>query len=525
MNVPGPNPGPPGTLWQLLEVPAGLDGSAVAAESDDHCVTYLDLYRQARARAVALHRRGIARGDRVVLLHRNSVSALAWLFGIARLGAVGVVVSDKVKAPQLKHILQHSEAAAVVTGGRLRSLVRGADPDERTPVIDVDEAADADEASPLPDAPIGRHLALLIYTSGSTGSAKAVMVTHDNLAAGARIVARYLELTADDRVLAVLPWSFDAGLSQVLSAFYAHATVVVPRSGFPPDICRSLVEHRITGMGGVPPLWESMVRPPSQFGTIALPALRYATNTGGPMPLHVLRGIRQAQPETAVYLMYGLTEAFRSTYLPPELVDVHPASIGQAIPETEILVLDEAGRECAVGETGELVHRGPTVTAGYWRDPEATAKVYRPLQSGPPGACPEYVVHSGDYVVREADGLLTFVGRRDEQFKSRGHRVGPTQIEAELLTSGLIREAVAFAEQTGGVEPLVTAVVVPADPGRFTGESLLDHCRTNLPNYLWPGRVVAVDAIPRTSSGKLDRALVRAEHSAEGLRGADRADR
>jgi acyl-CoA synthetase (AMP-forming)/AMP-acid ligase II len=329
-------------------------------------------------------------------------------------------------------------------------------------------------------------------------------------------VARYLELTPEDRVLSVLPWSFDAGLNQVLSTFYARGTVVIPRSGFPPDVCRSLTKHRITGLAGVPPLWESLVRSPSTFVTLGLPALRYITNTGGPMPPHVLRGIRRAHPQTAVYLMYGLTEAFRSTYLPPELADSQPASIGRAIPETEIMVLDGSGRQCAAGEVGELVHRGPTVSAGYWRDPEATAKVYRPLPSSPPGAWPEYVVHSGDYVRRDADGLLHYVGRRDEQFKSRGHRVGPTQIETELLASGLILQVVVFPDQFGEVEPVITAVVVPADAEKFTSGALLDYCRMNLPNYLWPGRVIAVDDIPLTSSGKLDRALLQIRHSAGG---------
>lgn len=515
MNAVRSKPGTPGTLWELLEVPARLDGSAIAAESGDRFVRYFDLYRRALACAFELHRRGATRGDRVAILHRNSLSALAWLFGVARLGAVGVVISDKVKAPQLTYILRHSGARAAVISRRFRSLMRTDDPDG-TFVIDVDEIGDCDDNTHLPDAPIGRHLALLIYTSGSTGSPKGVMVTHDNLAAGARIVARYLELTHQDRVLSVLPWSFDAGLNQVLSTFYAGGTVVIPRSGFAPDICRSLMEHRITGMAGVPPLWESLVRPPSRFLTLDLPVLRYISSTGGPMPLQVLLSIRQAHPETAVYLMYGLTEAFRSTYLPPELIDTHPASIGRAIPETEILILDGSGAECAVGEIGELVHRGPTVSAGYWRDPEATAKVYRRLPSCPVGAWPEYVVHSGDYVRRDADGLLHYVGRRDEQFKSLGHRVGPTQIETELLASGLIREIVVFPDQTGNVEPVITAVVVPADAEKFTSEALLEHCRMSMPNYLWPGRVIVADTLPHTSSGKLDRALIRASHSIGG---------
>jgi acyl-CoA synthetase (AMP-forming)/AMP-acid ligase II len=232
------------------------------------------------------------------------------------------------------------------------------------------------------------------------------------------------------------------------------------------------------------------------------------------MPPAVLRRIGQAHPDTEIFLMYGLTEAFRSTYLPPAELADHPTSIGRAIPETEILVLDAAGRPCADGEIGELVHRGPTVAAGYWDDPEATAEVFRPFRLGPPGGWPEYVVHSGDYVRRDSDGLLYFVERRDEQFKSRGHRVGATQIEAALMDSGLLREAVVFADPTADGDPEITAVVAPAADGRHVEAALLSHCRATMPNYLWPGRVVVVEEIPRGPTGKLDRVRVRDEHGA-----------
>lgn len=508
-------PGPPGTLWELLAAPAGVAGSTVAVESGDQAIHYRDLLRRARGCAARLHRSGVAPGDRVALLDRNSGNALAWLFGAARIGAVAVFISDKLKAPQVAQIMRHSGAGVVVTSRRLRGRLPADDPDV-THVIDVDEIGEPDQPAPLPDAPIGRHLALLIYTSGSTGPPKGVMVTHDNLAAGARIVARYLALTPRDRVLSVLPWSFDAGLNQVLSTFYVGGTVVIPRSGHPPDICRSLAEHQITGLAGVPYLWEELVRPPSRFVDLDLPALRYVTTTGGPLPPHTLRHIRKAHPDTSVYLMYGLTEAFRSTYLPPELVDGHPTSIGRAVPETEILVLHSSGRPCVVGEVGELVHRGPTVAAGYWREPEATARVFRPLSCGPHGAWPEYVVHSGDYVRRDADGLLHFVGRQDEQFKVRGNRVGPTQVEVALLASGLVHQAVVFPDWTGEYDPVVTAVVVPAEPERFTTEALRAYCRMSLPNYLCPGRIVAVETIPQTPSGKPDRPPIRARYATGG---------
>jgi amino acid adenylation domain-containing protein len=505
---PLPPDRPAGTLWELLAASAHHDGDSTAVEYGDQKTSYRELHRRALACAGALRHLGVEAGDRVAILDRNSIDALGWLFGIARLGAVAIVVSDKLKSSQIDQVVRHSGTRLLVANRRLRGLLHGGDLDGLR-VIDVADAVSADASAPLPERPIGRQLALLIYTSGSTGLPKGVMVTHDNLAAGARIVARYLRLSGTDRVLAVLPWSFDAGLNQVLSTFYAGGTVVIARSSFPPDVCRTLSTHRITGLAGVPPLWEMLVGPQSPFTRLDLPDLRYVTTTGGVLPARTLRSIREAHSKTAVYLMYGLTEAFRSTYLPPTMVDAHPASMGRAIPETEILVLDAGGRPCVPDEVGELVHRGPTVAAGYWRDPDATREVFRPYPFGPIGAVPEYVVYSGDYVRRDKDGLLYYVGRRDEQFKARGHRVTPTQIEASLLSSGTVRETVVFPDDTGAAEPDITAVVVPTDARTFTAQALLDHCRATAPNYLWPVRIIVVDDIPRTPSGKLDRNAVK----------------
>jgi acyl-CoA synthetase (AMP-forming)/AMP-acid ligase II len=278
-------------------------------------------------------------------------------------------------------------------------------------------------------------------------------------------------------------------------------------------VCRALSSSDITGLAGVPPLWEMMVSRQSTFLDIDLPKLRYITNTGGTFRQATVDRIRRAHPHVDVYLMYGLTEAFRSTYLPPDLIDTHPGSMGKAIPETQILVLNEAGLPAAPGETGELVHRGPTVAAGYWQDPDATAKVFRPYPFSPPGAVPEYVVFSGDYVWRDDDGYLYYVGRRDEQFKSRGFRVNPTEIETGLLGSGLLTGAVVFAEPGPDGDLEIVAAVVPAEPASFDVGFIEAYSRRELPSHQWPTRYRVLSELPRTSSGKIDRASVKAQGS------------
>jgi acyl-CoA synthetase (AMP-forming)/AMP-acid ligase II len=359
---------------------------------------------------------------------------------------------------------------------------------------------------------------MIIYTSGSTGPAKGVMVTHRNLLAGGQIVAEYLGLSTEDRTLSVLPWSFDAGLNQVFNTFWAGGTLVIAGSTFAPEVCRILGHAQITGLAGVPPLWEQLTRSPSPFLSLDLPALRYITCTGGALRRETVKRIRKAHPGLEVYLMYGLTEAFRSTYLPPEQIDERLGSIGRAIPDTEILVLDDEGRLCPPGVTGELVHRGPTVAAGYWADLEATAKVFRPYGFGPPGAATEYVVHSGDFVRADEDGYLYYVGRRDEQFKSRGFRVNPGEIEASLTACGLVAEAVVYSQPNEqGESDIIAAVVWDEAAQAPAEEDLAEYCLTALPPYQQPTGFRVFRAFPRTASGKLDRVAIKAR-SADGPR-------
>jgi amino acid adenylation domain-containing protein len=473
----------------------------------DQALTYQQMYTASGWFASWFADRGVRAGDRLVLLLPNSAVAAAAFFGAARLGAVAVFANVALADDQVAHIVRHSGAAAIVTDSRRQRQATAAAGPVQLLLADA-WAPSVTDAGPQPSAgPISLDLAALIYTSGSTGPAKGVMVTHANLIAGARIVADYLHLGEADRTLSVLPWSFDAGLNQLLATFWAGGTLVIPASHHPHRLGRQLAEAHITGLAGVPTLWEMLVSRAGAFLDLDLPDLRYLTNTGGPMRGSTLRRIRSSHPGTDIYLMYGLTEAFRSTYLPPVLVDSHPDSMGVPIPDTQISVLDDEGRVCEAGEVGELVHRGPTVASGYWRDPVATERVFRPHADG----SGERVVHSGDYVRRGEAGLLTYVGRRDEQFKSRGFRVNPSEIESVLMSSGLVSAAVVFPADTAP-DPEIVAVVVPADDGQHTVERLRAYCRPRLPAHHQPAVLTVRSSLPHTTSGKVDRARVRADH-------------
>jgi acyl-CoA ligase (AMP-forming) (exosortase A-associated) len=353
-------------------------------------------------------------------------------------------------------------------------------------------------------------MAAILYTSGSTGKPKGVVLSHRNLIAGAESVSDYLGNNSSDVILAALPLSFDAGFSQLTTAFSAGAHAVLLNYLLPADLVRLCERHQVTGLTCVPPLWIQIAD--QDWPAAATRHLRYFANTGGRMPRATLTRLRSLFPGAAPYLMYGLTEAFRSTYLYPGEVDRRPDSIGKAIPNAEILVVRPDGSPCDPGEEGELVHRGALVAMGYWNDPERTAERFRPAPAADPGLCTaETAVWSGDVVVRDEDGFLYFVGRTDEMIKTSGYRVSPTEIEEVAYDTGLVRDAVALGVPDPKLGQHVVLLVSPAGDELADADALLARMKKALPGYMVPRRVQVRPAIPRSPNGKFDRALLRAE--------------
>jgi acyl-CoA synthetase (AMP-forming)/AMP-acid ligase II len=371
-----------------------------------------------------------------------------------------------------------------------------------------------DGGDALPDAVTEKDLAAILYTSGSTGRPKGVMLSHANIRAGASIVSDYLKITHADRLMAVLPFSFDAGLNQLTTAVQQGGTVVLVSFVLAKQVVRALIDQRITGLAGVPTFWNLLAQSTS-FQQASFPNLRYITNTGGALPQATLAQLRRVLADKDIYLMYGLTEAFRSTYLPPEQLERRPTSIGKAIPDTEILLVHASGRQCEPGETGELVHHGPTVSLGYWGQPELTATVLRPHPFPPEGlTSPPVVCYSGDLVRADDDGYLYFVGRRDNQIKSAGFRVSPSEIEEVLHATGLVTQAAVIGVPDVLLGQRIEAIVVPRQSS-VTAEQLRERCAAELPAYMVPKRLELRDALPMTATGKIDYAALRAERSTQ----------
>ena len=503
------------TVHEILEWRAlSMSPDAIAVIDGTRRITFRELSDLSDGYATILQRSGVKKGDRVGIFLRRSIEAVAALFGTWSAGAVAVIINDTLRARQVRHVLENSEASCLITDQRQLLYVA----DLPCDVVNLDEVqVPPDRCSPRP--PIGADLAALVYTSGSTGLPKGVMLSHDNLRSGAEIVAQYLELTSSDVILSVLPFSFDYGLNQLLTAVLVGGTIVIQRSLFPPDICKTIRREGITGLAGVPTLWLQLTGRLSPFLTADCPTLRYVTNSGGRLPEHTIRSIRTAHPHVRVYLMYGLTEAFRSTYLPPEEIDRRPSSMGKAIPNVEILIIREDGSHCRRGETGELVHRGANISLGYWRDPESTARVFRPApaQEWRNGRY-EVAVFSGDLVTMDEAGYLYYVGRKDLQIKSRGVRVSLEEIERCIHASDSVSHVAAFAMAREDGQSDIVVAVIPHDPSTFHAGMLDAFCRMEMPEYMRPHRVWLMDAFPLTSSGKPDRAALRQSYAEYGKR-------
>lgn len=462
--------------------------------------------------AAGLAANGVERGDRVAIWLGKSVESVAASFAVSRAGGVLVPVNPVLRPAQVAHILADSGAALLLTNRARRDALKAAEALGGVTALSVEDDWEALTRHTPGSPPPAADLAILFYTSGSTGRPKGVMLSHGNVLTGAASVASYIGNTAGDRILCALPFSFDAGFSQLTTALHSGAAAILVDYLTPRDVVKAAERHGATGLTGVPPLWMQLAE--TDWPEAARGSLRYLANTGGRMPRPLTARLRALFPRAKLFLMYGLTEAFRSTYLDPAMVDLRPDSIGKAIPNAEILVVRPDGSLTDADEPGELVHVGPLVGQGYWQDPARTAERFRPA---PPAATTGKVaVWSGDTVRRDAEGFLYFVGRTDEMIKTSGNRVSPTEIEEAAYATGAVGAAAAFGVDD---ERLGQAVVLIASPAAGldaeAAEALLrGGMAAAVPAYMLPRRVDWRAELPRNANGKLDRTALRAELTA-----------
>jgi len=514
-------------IHHMLRTTAARFPSEEALVHGDQRLTYAEISGLVAGLAQSLRDAGLRRGERVGIYLEAGIPQVLSIFGVSQAGCVFVPINAFLFPEQVAHIACDCGISVLITTAtKLESLapVLQSTPSVRfvvvvdgkqhpqiaLPVHEFDTMTKAKPHTLWQDWGIGKDLAAILYTSGSTGKPKGVMLSHGNVIAGSTIVSTYLQITHADRILAVLPFSFDAGLNQLTTAFQQGGTLVLINFVFARQIVEALTKERITGLAGVPTVWSLLAQPNSTLSKNPPPALRYITNTGGAMPQNVLKTLQTLLPSSQIFLMYGLTEAFRSTYLPPGELDRRPTSMGKAIPDTEILLINDRGQLCKPGEVGELVHRGPTVSLGYWGNKDATDRVLRPNPLLPTEMGEvEKVCYSGDLVKMDEDGFLYYVGRRDTMIKSSGYRISPTEVEEAVFQSGKVRHAAAIGVPDEMLGQAVKIFVVPRDGEPVDKEAVLLFCGEKLPRYMVPKFIEEVPDLPRTSSGKVDYPSLR----------------
>ncbi len=516
------------TLAHMLRNAVEREPQHVAIVDGGRNYSYEELWEAVSRLSSTLREEGVRRGDRVGIYLDKSWDVVVAIFATARAGAAFVVMNPLLKESQVRHIMMNCGIRILIgEGQRVAGMslpdvevtfTRGSG-ELRLPwsgrVRSFAEAMQGPQATDSSIPCTELDLASIIYTSGSTGLPKGIMLTQRNLVAGAQIVSSYLENSSRDRVLSLLPFSFDYGLNQLTTMIRVGGTLVLQRSHLTGDILESLRSQRVTGLAGVPSLWVLLLQARRSIEQAPLCDLRYLTNSGGTIPTTHFEALRRLFPQTKLYLMYGLTEAFRSAYLPPAEVERGPTCIGRAIPDTDLWVVNADGEECKAGETGELIHRGPTVALGYWGDAEKTERVFRPNPFALKGTeSRDIVAFSGDLVRRDAEGYLYFVGRRDELIKTQGYRVSPQEVEDLLCSAPQVWEAAAFGQADDLLGQRIVAVVSLKN-GTASGPGEIHHwCAQRAPHYLVPRDIHILPELPKTPTGKIDRSALKHAYTA-----------
>ena len=502
-------------IHNFLEESAKAFPDKIALVHEDIHTTYAQINAQANQLARWLTTQGVAQGDRVVLILENCLEYVISYYGVLKSGATAVPLSSGLKPAGLKPLLGKLEPKVAISSSRFERLLQATD---LTPFkirsLLLKEPKLKWSSAPFsvfpwedlitknkalnPDIPIeDSAIASIIYTSGSTGTAKGVMLSHRNTVSNTHSICHYLDLTDKDIQMIVLPFFYVMGKSLLNTHFAVGGTVVINNKfAYPASVIKQMVDEQVTGFSGVPSTYAYLLnRSPLANYRDKLTSLRYCSQAGGHMSRQIKEKLRQVLPKhTKIYIMYGATEASaRLTYLEPDRFEDKINSIGKPIPGVTIRVLDAEGRKVPNGRIGELVGDGPNIMQGYWKDARATARVLD--HNG---------YHTGDSGYQDEEGYFYIEGRKDNLLKVGGHRINPQEIEDALMETGLVIEAAVLGIPDALLGHKLIAVAAPKN-GNCTPNLILGECAERLPRYKLPSQVKLVRALPKSTSGKIDR--------------------
>lgn len=500
-----------GDLIGGLAASARRAPDAIAIRHGEQDTSYARLWNRVGRAAGLFRQLGVVPGDRVAICLENSAPYIEAFYGALAARAIAVPLSAQAPLPELTRALTHSGARCIVIAGVHADIagvaamaasgvtVVAVGDTERVNFAVVNwehglhAAVSTDPLAPEPGAP-----AAILYTSGTTGAPKGVTLSHGNLAANTRAILRYLELGPGDAGLCVLPFHYAYGNSVLHTHLAAGARLVLENNlAYPHRIVERLRAEGITGISGVPSTWTLLLGR-TRLHEAGLPALRYVTVAGGALPGEGLASLQRALPNTRVFVMYGQTEATaRITWLPPERLADKRGAAGIPVDGMQVEIRDEAGRKLASGEHGEIWVRGSSIMLGYWNNATATAAV---LTDG--------WLRTGDMGHLDDEGFLTVAGRRSDMIKVGSHRVHPSEIEEVILQLDGVAEAAVTGAPNPVLGQVVKAVVVAHADAALSARAVQAHCRECLAPHKVPRVVEFVDRLPRTASGKVQRAML-----------------
>lgn len=510
-------------LHELIEKQAQTTPLANALGYKNEWINYQDLMLSMTKMASYLSSLMSHKQQRVAIYAPKTIECVNSIFAVTKAGGVSVVMNPALKLQQVNQIIEDCSASILITTEQRYNSLNIQNLPSIQHIVLLDRLSESSlECNTLHSWPnladdegygparfpdlICSDIAAILYTSGSTGRPKGVVLSHQNLVEGARSVSGYLPVRSNDKLLAVLPISFDYGLSQLTIAFMTGASCYLQDYLFANDIITAVKRHQLTSLALVPPLWIQLAN--SVWDSNELASLRYFCNTGGAMPETTLKVLRQRIPHALPYMMFGLTEAFRSCYLPPDQIDIRPKSFGKAIPNARVQVINEFGEECGPFEHGELVHSGVLVSQGYWNDVEKTRLRFKPAPSSlDQRVLPEYAVWSGDLVYKDEEGFFYFVGRKDDQIKTSGYRVSPQEVEDVIYQFNDVDEVVVVGVPHPELGQAIVAIVKYVTGYGDAATELLLHCQKLLPSYMVPIKFVYTETLPKNANGKFDRQI------------------
>lgn len=480
--------------------------------SGENKYTYKLIYNKTKKVASYLQELGVKPGDRIGIYSTKSIEEIITIFAIFEIGAVMVNINPFFKADQVNHILNDCDLRGIfVCKSRYKTFLKSLDSGIKLPFIcgysiEKSDLKNFDSFQSIFEKEIKSEIsevvidplydAAIIYTSGSTGMPKGIMVNHKVFYDSTIASIKVLKNNINDRIISMTPFSFDGALSQLFTSVMVNATLVLQLSNFPKDIVNTMLKEKISGFHGVPSFWRMMMQRHSPMEKYEYPSLRYISIIGESFSVDEIDHLKKIFKYTDLYIMYGTTEAFRSTYLPPNKLELKSNTVGIPFPGVTIEVINDEGIKCGINEVGEIKHKGDFIATGYLNNPKKSKEVFK-----------NNSVYTGDLGYLDEEGFLVFVGRKDNMIKTKGFRVSPEEIENCIYQLKKVKECCVFGFISETGEKLIKVIVSCNEEG-ISEKDIIRHCRSKLPEYMIPRSIEIMESIPKTGTFKINRSAV-----------------